>query len=198
MTHVERVIPAREVAGFLSYSRPRRYKRGHPWPLWMIDKLHELVAAGCSRPEIAERLGITRCAANCQIQRWGLIPERKPQARRWRILPPVPNPEPFTFPAYLNCVDRVVAATCHHFRIQRGAFADQRRTLHINFARQIGMAVAQSLHAGSSEQVARRFGRLDHTTALYAARRITARRAVEPLVEAHFAAVAALLAGVAA
>lgn len=63
-------------------------------------------------------------------------------------------------------------ATCSHFAIPLHEMGSERRSQVVSRPRQIAMYLAKQLTPQSMPAIARRFGGRDHTTVLYANRRI--------------------------
>jgi hypothetical protein len=63
-------------------------------------------------------------------------------------------------------------ACCKHFALQRKDFLSPRRGAELVYARQIGMFICKRETSKSLPEIGRRFGDRDHTTVLYAVRKI--------------------------
>lgn len=61
---------------------------------------------------------------------------------------------------------------CSHFGLRKNEFLSARRTADFVYARQVGMFIAKKLTSRSLPEIGRRFGNRDHTTVLYAVRKI--------------------------
>ena len=69
-------------------------------------------------------------------------------------------------------IERIQQVVCDHFRLDRDDLLSQRRTQHLTLPRQIAMYLSRTLVGAPSMQVAQRFHRKDHTTVLYAEKKI--------------------------
>lgn len=69
-------------------------------------------------------------------------------------------------------IDRIQQVVCEHFNVSREALLGPRKSNDVVRPRQIGMYLARMLLGTPSTQVARRFGRSDHTTVLNAEKRV--------------------------
>lgn len=74
-------------------------------------------------------------------------------------------------------VDRIVRiqkVCCRYFGISMKVMNSPSRKAHIVYARHVGMYLTRGLSHYSLPEIARRFGREDHTTSLYAVNKIEA------------------------
>jgi chromosomal replication initiator protein len=69
-------------------------------------------------------------------------------------------------------VKQIKHLVCLEFGLLEVDLESDRRQRHIAIARMIGMALARRLTKLSSTQIGRRFGNRDHTTVLYACKRV--------------------------
>lgn len=72
----------------------------------------------------------------------------------------------------LHKVTRLISAACHHFGIDRETLLLRRNFAPIAYPRQIAMYVANRVAKVSFPDIGRRMGGRDHTTCLYACRKI--------------------------
>lgn len=71
-------------------------------------------------------------------------------------------------------VSDIQRAVCDHYRISREDMLSERRFKMIAEPRQVGMYLARAITPLSFPQIASRFNRRDHTTAVHAYRKIAA------------------------
>jgi chromosomal replication initiator protein len=69
-------------------------------------------------------------------------------------------------------IDRIQQLVCEHFEVSKDDLLGPRRSTDVVRPRQIGMYLARVLLGAPSTQVAKRFGRGDHTTVLYAEKKV--------------------------
>lgn len=79
-------------------------------------------------------------------------------------------------------IERIQDIVCEHFTIQRDELLSERRSNALTLPRQIGMYLSRTLVGAPSTEVARRFNRKDHSTILYAERKIDARMREDQVV----------------
>jgi len=72
-------------------------------------------------------------------------------------------------------IERIQHVVCEHFALDREDLLSQRRTQQLTLPRQIGMYLARTLIGAPALEVAQRFHRKDHTTVLYAEKKIDLR-----------------------
>lgn len=89
------------------------------------------------------------------------------------IVRPSHGPSP-TATARMPTVDAIQRVLCRHFMLTRDELLSSRKFHEIVWPRQIGMFLARDLTRKSLPDIARRFGRSDHTTALHAVRKVRA------------------------
>jgi chromosomal replication initiator protein len=83
------------------------------------------------------------------------------------------------------------AIVCRHFDLTSKEMLSSARHERVVRPRQVGMHLARQMTWQGLPSIARHFGRSDHTTALYADRRIKAMRAADPTFNAKVRAVVA-------
>lgn len=76
-------------------------------------------------------------------------------------------------------VDDIQLAVARHFNVSRLDLVSQRRTTALVKPRQIAMHLAKTMTPRSLPEIGRRFGDRDHTTVLYAVRKIEAARRID-------------------
>ncbi|HHW74654.1 MAG TPA: chromosomal replication initiator protein DnaA [Firmicutes bacterium] len=69
-------------------------------------------------------------------------------------------------------VEKIIEATAEHFHLKGDDICGKRRTKEIAFARQVAMYLARDLTELSLPKIGEEFGGRDHTTVLYAVRKI--------------------------
>ncbi|MBC7461494.1 MAG: chromosomal replication initiator protein DnaA, partial [Thermoleophilia bacterium] len=69
-------------------------------------------------------------------------------------------------------IERIQAIVCEHFSLEREELLSPKRTQDLTLPRQIGMYLSRVLTPAPSTQVALRFNRKDHSTVLYAEKKI--------------------------
>jgi chromosomal replication initiator protein len=69
-------------------------------------------------------------------------------------------------------VEKIIEATAEHFHLKEDDICGKRRTKEIAFARQVAMYLARDLTELSLPKIGEEFGGRDHTTVLYAVRKI--------------------------
>jgi chromosomal replication initiator protein len=77
-------------------------------------------------------------------------------------------------------IDAVQAATCTHFGLSRAELLSRSRAERVVWPRQAAMYLCKELTAHSLPAIARAFDGRDHTTVLYACKRVAAHIAVSP------------------
>jgi hypothetical protein len=136
----------------LQYARAHRERMKRLWPV---------AAKPCSAPE----------------------PKPMPTPRRVIFLPPPPSPEGFiihgtvkdcvpTKPIPVHAVVQVRKAACKYFGISLVEITSARKTKVLAYQRQVAMYVACTETMASYPEIGRKFGDRDHTTVLYAKRKI--------------------------
>ncbi|PKP85429.1 MAG: chromosomal replication initiator protein DnaA [Alphaproteobacteria bacterium HGW-Alphaproteobacteria-2] len=76
-------------------------------------------------------------------------------------------------------VDEIIRKVADHYNVRVSDILSQRRNRAIARPRQVGMYLAKMLTSKSLPEIGRHFGGRDHTTVLYAVRKIEALRAVD-------------------
>lgn len=69
-------------------------------------------------------------------------------------------------------IEDIKRAVCRHFNIGMDALLSERRDHAVLYPRQIGMYVARSLTQKGLDEIAKRFGRTDHTVSRNAVQKI--------------------------
>ena len=72
---------------------------------------------------------------------------------------------------------------CAHYNLSVRSLVDETRRRDIARPRQVGMYLARQLTRCSYPQIAHKFGKTDHTTAIWAVRRIEQLRLTDPEVD---------------
>lgn len=88
-------------------------------------------------------------------------------------------------------VAEIRTIVCRHFNLTDKEIVSAARYPRIVRPRQVGMHLARQMTWQGLPQIARHFGRADHTTALHADRRIKQLRAADPAFNAKVRAVVA-------
>ena len=88
----------------------------------------------------------------------------KPQFWFWPIIEPSER--------HLSEIDRIQRVICKFYDIRRLDLISQRKTADLSLPRQIGMYLSRERTTASYPKISRKFGRSDHSTSLYAARKI--------------------------
>lgn len=71
-----------------------------------------------------------------------------------------------------NTVARIQGAVCLHYGVARSDLRGERRSAHLVLARHVAIYLARTLTIYSLPQIARQFGDRDHTSVLYACRKV--------------------------
>jgi len=79
----------------------------------------------------------------------------------------------------------VMKVVCEGEGLTPAEIKSQSRKWGISHPRQVGMAIARMATTASYPQIAQYFGKFDHTTAIYAYRKVTAMAAADPKVAAR-------------
>lgn len=104
------------------------------------------------------------------------VSTEKWEDRQWRI--PIPKQQWFSVVADLGSVDRrpqiedIIKAVALHYQLSRDEIISNRRTAAVVIPRQIAIYLAKILTPCTLPLIGRRFGDRDHTTILYAFRKI--------------------------
>lgn len=94
----------------------------------------------------------------------------------------------------MDSIDRIMRAVCHVFEIDKERLLSDSREEHIAWPRQVGMSLAYEQSQFGSQEIARRFGKRDHSTVLHACVRVEQRCSTEKKTKAQYDRVKALLA----
>jgi hypothetical protein len=86
-------------------------------------------------------------------------------------------------------VDMIKATVCREFGVTKVEIEAARRTIKIVRPRQVAMYLARELTTRSLPDIARRFGRRDHTTAIHSANKISQLMAADPVFAARVNAI---------
>ena len=77
-------------------------------------------------------------------------------------------------------IDEIMKVTCEHYNLRMSDMTSARRARSVARPRQMAMYLAKKLTPRSYPEIGRKFGGKDHTTVLYAVRRIEELMAAEP------------------
>lgn len=72
----------------------------------------------------------------------------------------------------MDSVELIIWRVCHYYEVERDVLMSQNRTRHVSLVRQVAMFLCKDMTGLSFPALARRFSRLDHTTAIHAYRKI--------------------------
>jgi DnaA-like protein len=78
---------------------------------------------------------------------------------------------------------RIIGAVCRKYQVSRGDLLSARRPAYIVRPRHIAMYLARELTFRSMPYIGRQMGDRDHTTVLHGVRKITAERALNPILD---------------
>ena len=111
------------------------------------------------------------------------------------------EPDPFVLPApkakiwfsiereldHVLKIEDVIRAVCLYFKVDKLDLVSARRSRNIVRPRQIGYYLAKKLTHKSLPEIGRRFGRRDHTSALWGIQQIEKRRATDAALDSDIA-----------